>query len=303
MLRYLCHNEIDKIQWDKTIVQATNNRVYAFSWFLDRVSENWDALVWGNYEFVMPLTWRKKWGIKYIYPPLFCQQLGIFTVPPLSIQTEFSNGVLKQYRYIEMQVNSQMDRNGFGGFTLIPKVNFVLPLIGPYPLLASNYSKDRRKNLSIARKSGISLSIGMNAREYSANKRKALNGSSGDTSFQVLEALIAYTQSVGNGFVLSAYTVHNELCAAAFFVQAGNRLVYLNAFSTHEGRETSAMTAIIDRVIHDYAGTGLMLDFEGSTIPGIAAFMKGFGAHTETYFSLYSNRLPFPLNLLKKRTV
>jgi hypothetical protein len=50
-------------------------------WHLDRTAVVWDALVWGDYEFVMPLPVRKKWGIQYVYQPLFCQQLGIFPKP------------------------------------------------------------------------------------------------------------------------------------------------------------------------------------------------------------------------------
>jgi hypothetical protein len=115
-----------------------------------------------------------------------------------------------------------------------------------------------------------------------------------------LEAIISYTQSVGKGFILHAYTRHNELCAAAFFVRSGNRVVYLNAFSTQEGRATSAMTAIIDHLIRDLAGSGLLFDFEGSTIPGIAAFMKGFGAQFETFYQLSCNHLPPPLKWLKR---
>lgn len=300
MLRYITHNEIDKNKWDNIIELAPNKRVYALSWFLDRVSEDWDALVWGNYEYVMPLTWRRKWGIKYLFPPLYCQQLGVFPTPPLSIMNEFSNKIQELFRFIQIQVNSQMDPNAFQGLMVTPKVNFILPLIEPYQVIASNYSKDRRKNLAVTRKSGITLSTGMNAREYSNLKRMALNETKGKASYRTLESLISYTQTVGKGFIINAFASHNELCAAAFFIRWGNRLVYLNAFSTQAGRDTSAMTAIIDMVLRKYAGTGLLFDFEGSSIPGIAAFMKGFGACSETYFSVFGNRLPFPLNLIKR---
>ena len=300
LLRYVKHNSIDKIKWDEVVGRSANSRVYAFSWFLDRVSEDWDALIWGDYEYVMPLTRRRKWGIKYLFPPMFCQQLGIFPVPPRQIQIEFSNRIRKLFRFIQIQVNSQMDIKAFSGLTVIPKVNFVLPLIEPYSIIASNYSKDRKKNLSITRKSRVTISMGMNASDYSYHKRMALNATKQGSTYQILETLISYTHSIGKGFILNAYSMHNELCAAAFFIRSGNRVVYLNSFSTVEGRKTSAMTAIIDRVIIDYAGSGLLLDFEGSSIPGIAAFMKGFGAHTETYFQLNYNRLPLPLRWLKR---
>ena len=78
------------------------------------------------------------------------------------------------------------------------------------------------------------------------------------------------------------------------------RIYYLTPVSNKEGKEKRAMFAILDYVIGKYADTGLILDFEGSQIPGVARFFAGFGAKPITYFHLKENRLPFPINLLKK---
>jgi len=299
-VRYIKHVDIDKIRWDEVVGQSANCRVYALSWYLDRVSEDWDALVWGGYEYVMPLTIRRKWGIKYLFPPLYCQQLGIFPVPPRQIQIEFSNRIRELFSFIQIQVNSQMDPEAFPGLAVNSRVNLVLPLIESYAVLSGNYSKDRARNLLVAKKSGITVLTGMNAREYTSHKSMVMSRTINDSLSGALEAIISYTQSIGKGFIMKAYTVHNEICAAAFFVRSGSRLVYLSAFSTDEGRETSAMTAIIDKLIREQAGSGLLLDFEGSSIPGIAKFMKGFGAQPETYYQLKYNHLPLPLKWLKR---
>ena len=299
-VRYVKHESIDKARWDLVVEQSSNFRVYALTWFLDRVSEGWDALVWGDYEFVMPLTIRRKWGVKYLFPPMYCQQLGIFPVPPIQIQIEFFKRITELFLFIEIKVNSQLDPGGFPGLTVMPRDNFVLPLFESYADISSKYSRDRSRNLLVAKKSGIIVLTGMNAREYIKHKGMAMSSKVTKSSFGGLEAIISYTQSVGKGFILNAYTRHNELCAAAFFVRSGIRLVYLNAFSTQEGRATSAMTAIIDQLIRDQAASGLLLDFEGSTIPGIAAFMRGFGAQYESYYQLSCNHLPLPLKWLKR---
>lgn len=299
-VRYVKHESIDKARWNLVVEQSSNFRVYALTWFLDRASEGWDALIWGDYEFVMPLTIRRKWGVKYLFPPMYCQQLGVFPVPPFQIQIEFFSKISELFLFIEIQVNSQLDPKGFPGLTVIPRDNFVLPLFESYTEISSNYSKDRTRNLLVAKKSGITVLTGMSAREYIKHKGMAMSSKVTKSSSGGLEAIISYTQSVGKGFILHAYTRHNELCAAAFFVRSGNRVVYLNAFSTQEGRATSAMTAIIDHLIRDLAGSGLLFDFEGSTIPGIAAFMKGFGAQFETFYQLSCNHLPPPLKWLKR---
>ncbi|MDZ4667693.1 MAG: hypothetical protein SGJ00_07395 [bacterium] len=56
MIRYLSHSAIDKVKWDHCIGTAENHLIYGLSWFLDIMCTEWEALVKGNYEEVMPLT-------------------------------------------------------------------------------------------------------------------------------------------------------------------------------------------------------------------------------------------------------
>jgi hypothetical protein len=66
---YLERHEIDISKWDRCIVNAPNGLIYARSFYLDAMAENWSALVSDDYQYVMPLTWNKKFGIKYLYQP------------------------------------------------------------------------------------------------------------------------------------------------------------------------------------------------------------------------------------------
>jgi len=85
LIQYRKHDEVDFIKYDRCINSASNSRVYAAGWYLDRSAIVWDALVWGNYEFVMPIPVGNKYGIRYLYQPVFSQQLGIFPSPDLDI--------------------------------------------------------------------------------------------------------------------------------------------------------------------------------------------------------------------------
>jgi hypothetical protein len=71
VIRYLQRDQIDTVQWDNCIGNAPNGLIYGHSFYLDRMAVNWDALVLNDYEAVMPLPWKKKWGIYYLaHPPL-----------------------------------------------------------------------------------------------------------------------------------------------------------------------------------------------------------------------------------------
>ena len=57
---FLKHDKIDKVKWDNCISRSVNGHIYARSWYLNIVSPDWDALIEGDYEAVMPLTWKRK---------------------------------------------------------------------------------------------------------------------------------------------------------------------------------------------------------------------------------------------------
>ncbi len=299
-LRFIKHSEIDYDKWDQCINNAFNSRVYATSGFLDRTAEVWHALVWKDYEFVMPLPVGRKWGITYIYQPYFCQQLGIFPVAPVEIQTQFAEELIGRYRFFQFQVNPQLIPDAFEKFELTRKINYILPLHEPYSTIASQFKKNTRYDISSAYKKGIQVVNTLNSREYIELKRQQVGRKVDARSFKMLAKIISWGQVKGNGQILAAITPNNELCAAAFFLKYGKRLIYLNSFSTPEGRKYKAMYAILNDVIHKYQKSGFLLDFEGSSVEGIASFFKGFSPAEEYYYHIYLNNLPFPLNYLKR---
>src|SRR6266542_2732865 len=77
-IKYLLQDQIDKTKWDRCIDESPNGLIYAYSFYLDQMSTHWDALVLDEYKAVMPLPWRKKAGIYYLYQPFNIAQLGIF---------------------------------------------------------------------------------------------------------------------------------------------------------------------------------------------------------------------------------
>src|SRR5436190_22577275 len=78
-IQYLVNTGIEKTKWDRCMDNAVNGLVYGYSFYLDAMADNWDALVMGDYEAVMPLTWKKKYGIHYLCQPFLTPQLGIFS--------------------------------------------------------------------------------------------------------------------------------------------------------------------------------------------------------------------------------
>ncbi|HVG16636.1 MAG TPA: hypothetical protein VM935_16800, partial [Chitinophagaceae bacterium] len=132
-IRYLQHKEIDKQSWDNCIDNAPNGLIYAQSEYLDGMCTNWDGLVLDNYDAVMPLPWRRKWGLCYLYQPYFTASLGVFaeTISEALVQ-EFIRHIPKKFIYWDIMFNEE---NTFSSLSLsksnlqvIKRNNYVLNL-------------------------------------------------------------------------------------------------------------------------------------------------------------------------------
>jgi hypothetical protein len=302
-LKYLSHKNIDFNKWDLCVGEAINSRIYANSWFLDRAAVDWDALVYGDYEYVMPLPVRIKLGIRYLYQPLYCQQLGIFPPPPPEVAVAYFEDLQHRFSYMDIQLNSSnlpvRDLKGVG-FT--GRKNFLLPVGAEYHAIEAAYSTNTRRNLSKAGAGRLSYAEGIPMEAYLDFKQQNLPVKISKEGMQKLKSIIAYCLYKGIGEIEGVYSADNNLCAAVFFCRWKERVIYMNAVSSEAGKESRAMFFLIDRFIQSVAGQDIAIDFEGSMIPGIARFFEGFGAAPEVYYQVKYNRLPAILSWIKKIT-
>ncbi len=300
-LKYLKYNEINFNKWDKCISDAPNSRIYALSRYLDLTSGNWDALVWEDYEYVMPLTLRSKFGIKYLYQPLFCQQLGIFPEPASNISALFYSEIIKRFRFVNIQLNaSNQLPNIYGIKKFLPRHNFLLTMTDDYPFLKERFSKNTLRNIKNAEKSGLKYIPGIPLNEYSEFLGDNLPVGVSNEELNKFIRIVEFYHNEGIGELPAIYSSQNRLCAAVFFCRWKSRAIYLNPASSKEGKKYSAMFYLLDKFITANAGQNITLDFEGSMVPGVARFYQGFGAIPELYFPLKVNRLPAPLRWIRR---
>ena len=54
MITYVKRKDLDVVKYDACITNSAQGSVYAFSWYLDIVADNWGVLVLDDYKAVMP---------------------------------------------------------------------------------------------------------------------------------------------------------------------------------------------------------------------------------------------------------
>ena len=304
MIRYVINSKIDTEKWDNCIKLSFNGIVYAYSWYLDIVHENWDALIEDDYERVMPLPGSRKLGVSYLLQPYFVQQLGVFSkniLTPAIVQL-FIENIPKKYKLIDINLNS-FNTTDTNSFDITPNKNYVLDLINKYPVLSKKYSTNTSRNLKKSLKNNLNLVKGVKPENliqlFKDNRGKKIKNWK-EKEYYRLHRLMYTAIRKGRGQAYGVYTEQNQLCAGAFFLKSQNRMIFLFSAASEEAKKTAAMTFLIDSVIRDYSPGELVLDFEGSNDKNLARFYKGFGAKEVEYLRLRKNNLNLLLNMFYK---
>lgn len=303
-IKYLANASIDKAKWDACIASAANGVIYGYSFYLNHMAEQWDALVWNDYEAVMPLPWKRKYNIQYAYQPYFMAQGGIFSTKLLSeeIVGWFINSIPRSFRYVSLHLNEAIHFPSSDSYKVNQRTNYVLPLQETYENIFSSYSEDAKKNLRRAEKfnaiiqpsDDVATVIALYRQQYGS-----LNNKIGKLDYDRLQKLIQFL-FIKKWALCYQVLVDNEIVAAAIFLKDTKRIYYILGAPTVKGRECKAIHSLIDFIVKKYASSGLILDFEGSDIPSVADFYAKFNPQKKTYQQFVYNRLPLLFRWLKQ---
>ncbi|PCJ81143.1 MAG: hypothetical protein COA57_14495 [Flavobacteriales bacterium] len=318
MIKHHKHNEIDKQKWDEAITSSKNPLIYAYSWWIDTVCPNWEALIENDYETMVPLTCRKKYGVNYLFQPHFTQQLGVFSKEKITSEKVemFINSTPKKYSYIDICLNSccHVNPNSSVGISkkdssLAPKmtfsknVNYELKLNLTYESLQKAYSENTKRNIKKAGKNALKIHKNKVGLEKIIQLFKQSNKAAKNLKkdyFEVLKKIESESIKRNLSEILSVHDETGKLLAAALFITSFNRKFFLFSGNSEEGKKTGAMPFLLDSFIKRNSETETILDFEGSNNPGLARFYQSFGSMETVYLRVKINRLPKPVKWLKK---
>lgn len=292
-VHHLKHSDIDFEKWDKNISQSQNRMIYAQSWYLNAVSPDWEALISDDYLFLMPLPVKKKWGLKYIVQPILSQQLGIFSSKEITenIVSKFIQKI--PYYSYDMHLNEgnplPIDAN--------KRLNLLLSLNKPYEKIFEEFSKNTKRNINLAKRHNLDLSSNASLEEFLEFYKET------DTRFNKFStgSLEKIFKLCKNENALSIYSARNEnkkIVAAVCILHSFDRLINVLPISNDEGKQSSAMFLLIDKILSEHANSEKIFDFEGSMLQGVARFFKGFGAKEYYYGQIKRFRPKFLIGRL-----
>jgi effector-binding domain-containing protein len=271
---------------------------YGLFEYLNAVCESqWDALIYNDYEAVFPLPFKKKFGIKYIIQPVFCQQLGAFGSNVNVSTHHFLSAIPKRFLRVRLQLNPYFDQTNevesiqtkpagiiASSRKLTTKTNMTIQLSQPL-----DYNKDCKKNLHRLAELPIEYKINaISIREAIDTYRKAWGKQNPEIEDEHYQ-LFANACTDKLSFTVTAHhQKEGDLLGAAIFLitpeNTKRSLHYVCAGPTEAGKSIGVMHGIIDFILNRYKGENMLFDFEGSSIASVASFYKKFGANEEPFF-------------------
>jgi hypothetical protein len=264
------------------------------------MAPNWSALVLGDYEAVMPLPLRQKWGVSYIYKPGFMASLGVFGQSiTAALVTQFLQAIPSSIKLIDTCLNAGNIFSNPPEFSKLHS-NYILSLQLPYEQLYNTYRDNIKRNIKRAQKLNNRYATDVRVEEVLrlAQLQPDRTSHFTEADYANFTRLYNFLHQQKKAIACGVYTAANELVASCVYFFSHNRAYYILVGNHPNGRTQGASHFLIDRFIHEYAGTGLLLDFEGGDYHNLAFFYSSFGAQLEVYPALYVNRLPWWMKLL-----
>lgn len=283
-IRYLPAAEIDKVKWNSCVHYAPNGNVCGYKWYLDATAREWDGLVEGDYESVLPLPRRKDWtGRKEVFIPVLMREAGIYSINVLSREriTAFLAAVPKEYGKVQIELNAPTKLPPETSFTAREKIDYLLALDRPYEELAGEFSRNLLLTLEKAEQTGLKPVANLKPEKVAAfYKKHAPAHPEKERIFHAAQRIMYNVLHRGWGFAAGVQSSEGDLLAADFYIYSHTRVLRLLPVVSAVGKRVGALEYLTNTLLRTHAGKQLVLDFNTEKRE---EFAPKFGAIEQPY--------------------
>ena len=289
-IRLVPRDEIDKVKYNSCVHYANNGNIFGYIWYLDFVAKEWDALVEGDYESVMPLPRREGLlGRPELFQPALMRELGIYSIHVLSPKRvrAFLEAIPASYKKVDLVVNEQVDAPDDLGFAVKNEVNHQLLLEPAYEELAEQYSRPLLLGLEKAEQAEVIPISNMKPEKLAAFYQKYTPaGGQREQNFHTLQRIMYNVLQRGMGFASGVQSRDKELLAVNFWMYSHHKVISLMPVESPAGAKVHALDYLFNMLIRTHAGRPMILDFNAASP---AHFATRFGARENFFHRIRRN--------------
>lgn len=265
-VRFVPREEIDKVKWNSCVHYAINGNIFGYIWYLDAMARQWDALVEGDYESVMPLCWQSHWWHgRVLRQPELIRQTDIYSIHVLSSGRveAFWQALRERYKHINLCTDHASAPPPKFGKRQDALRNYQLSMLEPYELLAEKFSPSLMAQLSGIETAGFVPNNNLKPERVAAfYQQQDGRGSAARERFHGLQRIMYQALHRGWGFPTSIQNQAGELLAADFIGISHERLISLApARLMHHPQSAQAQASLYYYLLKQHAGRPLLFDF------------------------------------------
>ncbi len=267
----------------------------------------------------LSLYQERRWGFRIIrrapFTPIYGPFLALKAQNPVAVLEERRKALDCMVEHLERENPAlcmvPLDRRisdalpfFWSGYKVVPQYTYLLDLaVAPEDML-KNMSSERRKNIAKAGRDGLRTCAAANMEEVRdlvlatfARQEKFVDRS-------CLDAILFRYANSANSFAYTTYRDDRPI-ATCFAVHDSRTAYYLLGGYSAEERHHGAGAAAMFAAIKHAGEIGLeTFDFEGSVIPAIERYFRGFGGRIAPYLTVNKAWLPIEMALkFKKRNL
>jgi hypothetical protein len=225
--------------------------------------------------------------------------LGLFgqKSSDLDLISEFIKKAKCYFKFCEIHLNAENYTTG-----ATQRINYILSLDKPYAEIRNSFKKRLLENLAEAETNrnnyttttDFSSTIRLFRREYGKRFRHVK-----EQDYINFGILCNELQKKEMLFVRQVKTQTGSILSSSIFFKDHRRIYNIMSVTLKPGREKRSHFFLLDQLIREFSPGIILLDFEGSEVPGIAEFYRKFGSLSVPYYFLRYNQLPFPFRYFK----
>jgi len=181
---------------------------------------------------------------------------------------------------------------------VMPRYTYIIDLNLSMDAILENMSSERRNDLRKGEKTGISVNMNADYRIVQSLVNQSFSRQNMVVNNKYLEDILFRFADSNNSFAYVAED-DNRPIAAAFCIYDRRTAYYLLGGYAHENRHRSAGPLVCLEAIKHAQRIGLKtFDFEGSMIPRVESYFRGFGGKITPYYMI--NKAILPIEIILK---
>ena len=298
-------NMTNKELYREFCLRTSDLPIFMQDWWLDAVcaGKQWDVLLSfnknGEIQAAMPYLLRKRAWMKYIVMPQQTQIGGIWisdVALPDNVDrlTEICQDFTRQlaelglsYYYQHYPIGSNaIESMRTLGFKIKERITYRIEDLSNLDQVISAFSKNKKRQLQKAL--SLHAETNMNIEDFYRFHVRCLQEQGKQISYtrEFLLVLERKTSRLQQSQIISIHNADNEILAAAFLVWDKNSMYYLIPCYDLKHKDSGASALLVLESIKLARKQGVVFDFEGSMIRGIANHYKQFGSTRTIYYSV-----------------